>query len=104
MAALPDDNPIKFGLNSNCIKIGNDVFCMPDKSDCIWVYDAVNSEFSRIIIANLDNVCSLYVDAWQYGDRMFTFSGGLTQIIESDIKAKIINGYYVITEPSDYGD
>lgn len=98
---LPNNNPSRFRLNLNCIKIGDDIFCMPDMGECIWVYNVVNLEFRQIVIQNPNNVRLFCTGTWQCGNRLFTLSGGLKQIIEIDIKKKVVDGYYTITNLPD---
>lgn len=101
VAKLPNDKINKFRLNSYCIKVENEVFCMPDVGECIWIYDVIKSEFSQITIDNPNSVRLSCIHTWQCGDKIFTFSGGLKQIIEIDIKKKVIKGYYKITNLPD---
>lgn len=92
VAELPVTNGLR--LNSRCIKCGNDIFCIPDIGDSIWVYELDKSKFCKIEIENFDKVRLNIVNFWQKGEKIYAVSRGLKQIIEINIRDKKIGNFY----------
>lgn len=79
-----------------CIKIKNEIFCMPGISGCIWIYNLDDSHFSKIEIENPNNDRLSISSFWEYEDKLFALSKGLKKVIEIDIKKKVIDNYHII--------
>lgn len=100
-AQLPNTGTDKFMLNTRCIKIGNEIFCMPCYGDKIWIYDTGNSSFQCIELVN-ENEDQLFMDSvWQYGDKLFAVSRSLRQVIVVDINEKTAAYYPMDAESED---
>lgn len=91
---IPEIGTERFRLNSRLIKCGNDVFCMPDRGDSIWIYQLENLQFKEIKIVNPNRVRIAIIDFWQDGDRILAVSNGLKQLIDINIRNKQIENYY----------
>jgi hypothetical protein len=101
ITALPNYFYSEFRQNSNCIKCGNTIFCMPNTADCIWCYDLNTVDFQKIVLVNPDNVRLMMIDFWKCENLLWVVSMGLKQIIEIDIKKKEVIDYYNITDQED---
>lgn len=98
VAELPVTNGLR--LNSRCIKCYNDIFCIPDTGDSIWVYELDKSQFRKIGIKNPDKVRLMIVNFWQVDKKIFAVSMGLKQVIEVNIRDKRIENYYGLCDIS----
>lgn len=88
------DTNYTFRLIPRCIKWENDIYCMPDMGNCIWVYNIENRDFSKILIDN-PNKTRLYLYEFGFFDQsMLIVSMGLKQVIEIHTKEKKIVKHY----------
>lgn len=94
IAELPDGTMNKFRLNPRCIKCDEEIFCMPDIGECIWIYQLETSQFKKIEIDNPNKVRIAITNFVKIGEKLFAVSKGLKQILRIDIKRKIIEKYY----------
>ena len=101
IASIPEPNPNKFRLTPRCMKIGNEIFCMPDNGDNIWVYNIEDSNFYKINIKNLSKDSISITDFWQYDNKLFMLATGLKKIIEIDIGKKVITNYYEVCDKTE---
>lgn len=95
---IPEIGTDRFRLNSRLIKCGNDIFCMPDRGDSIWIYQLENMQFKEIKIVNPNRVRIAIIDFWQDGDRILAVSNGLKQLIDINIRNKQIENYYSLCD------
>ena len=93
---IPEKNTSTFRLTPNCIKAGNDIYCMPDLGNSIWIYHLDRECFSEIPINNSGKVRLSMYNFWIHNNKIYTVSNGLKQIIEIDIKERQIESYYNI--------
>lgn len=93
---IPEETTSKFRLTPFILKCGDDIFCMPDNGNCIWVYNVCSEKFRKISINNPNNVRVGIYDFWEYDNKLFMVSNGLNQVIEIDITKKKIEKYYKI--------
>lgn len=91
---IPEEADSKFRLTSLCIKCGDDIFCLPDVGNNIWVYSICSGTFSKISIRNPDKTRLGLRDFWKYGNKLFAVSNGLGKIIEINISERRIDNYY----------
>lgn len=98
IAALPDYLQSGFRTNSNCIKCGDVIFCMPDYGKYIWCYNLSTCEFQKIEIINPDQIRLMIGDFWKCGSVLWAVSIGLKQVLEIDMERKKVIGYYCITK------
>lgn len=84
----------KFRSTPRCIKYGKDIFCVPDKEPCVWIYNLDNCQFSQLRIDNPQNIRLSIIFFWLYGSRIYAVSEGLKQIIEIDAKNKKVEKYF----------
>lgn len=98
VAKLPNLEKDKYLLNPLCIKIGNKIFCMPDKGSNIWIYDIKKQSFKKIAINNQNKTRFLITDFWEYENRLVILSRGLKKIIEIDADNGVITNYYTICD------
>lgn len=90
LAVIPNEHTIKFMLNTRCLKINNEIFCMPCFGDRVWIYNCEDSSFNSIIL-NEPEKYNLYMESsWQMNDKIVSVSRGLCQVIIIDIKSKRI--------------
>ena len=101
IAQIPNSNQNKFRLNSRCIKIGDDIFCMPDIGDSIWVYGLTDKSFRRILVDNPNHVRLSVMDFWCFNNKLYFLSTGLKKIGEVNLKEKVIERYYILAEMSE---
>ncbi|MCI9401920.1 MAG: hypothetical protein HFJ07_19650 [Lachnospiraceae bacterium] len=94
--SIPDKNPNTFRLTPNCIKAGNDIYCMPDRGNSIWIYHLDMECFSEIPINNSGKVQLSVCNFWIHDNKIYAVSNGLKQVIEIDIKKRQIENYYDI--------
>ena len=95
---IPDIVSNKFRFMSGCIKYQDDIYCIPNKGNSIWLYSTDNNRFAEIIIHNPDKVYLGIFDYWVYENKIFAVSIGLKQIIEIDADKRKIDNYYKICE------
>lgn len=94
---IPDERE-GFRLYPNCIKCDDVVFCMPNTGKCIWYYKICFSEFWKIEVTNPNYVGLGIIDYWKCGEVLWAVSKGLKQIVEINIKERIVMGYYDISK------
>ena len=88
LAVMPNKLPENFMLNTRCLKINNEIFCMPCFGDRIWIYNCEDSSFNFIKLKKPERY-SLYMEySWQINDKVVSVSRGLCQVIIIDIKSK----------------
>ncbi len=91
LALIPNEHTIKFMLNTRCLKINNEIFCMPCFGDRIWIYNCEDSSFHTIILKKTEKY-SLYMEnSWQMNDKIVSVSRGLCQVIIIDIKSERVD-------------
>ena len=49
---IPNTDANSFMFNTDCVKVKNEIFCMPCYGDRGWVYDLINETFQFIEIKN----------------------------------------------------
>lgn len=104
MVEIPEKSSSKFRLTPRCIKCGFHVFCMPDLSSHIWIYNINYHSFSKIEIENPEKVRLKVHKFWKRDGKIFAVSAGLKQILEIDIekqKVERIHSFYGKGEISD---
>ena len=97
-AEIPYGDRGTFRSAPRVLKVGNEIFCMPDIGTDIWIYDIKASEFSHLSVNNSDGVRVSCISFWQYDNKIFTLATGLNQIIEINICEKTIDDYYPIID------
>ncbi len=85
-----------FRIISRCIKCENNIFCMPDRGNSIWVYDLICRNFKEINIYNPENVRIEIAGMWKFENRIFAVSYGMGQMIEIDSEQKVIVSYHML--------
>lgn len=93
---IPNSKTNKFRLNPRCVKRQNDIYCLPDIGDKIWIYNLDNAYFKNIEIDNPNKDRLIITDLWEFNNKLFIVSVGLKKIIEIDPKLKVIDNYYTI--------
>lgn len=101
LATLPKSQIYHARTNQNCLKCGNDIYCMPDRGESIWVYRLDKAEFYEIEIRNNRGVRLGIYDFWHYDKKIYAVSIGLKQLIEISSKDRKIQGYYNLCQNSD---
>lgn len=96
VAEIPYESKNTFRLNSRCMKCNDDIYCMPDTSNIIWIYNLKKKEFSSIVLDNPDHVRIAIVNFWKYHDSIIAVSTGLKRVLEIDIYEKKIKQFYDI--------
>lgn len=91
---IPNNTKWKFRQNPRCLKYKNDIICLPDLSEHIWIYHA--DEFEKIEIKNPDKVRILINNFWIFDDKLYAVSVGLKQILEINLEKRRIDNYYTI--------
>lgn len=76
--------------NPNCIKCDNLIYCLPDNSKIIWIYDTESKNLDKIEF----DVCMGILCAWQQDNFLILYSHTQKKIITLDIKEKRINKIY----------
>ncbi|MBD5516305.1 MAG: hypothetical protein HDR06_17100 [Lachnospiraceae bacterium] len=92
--AVPSMKATKNRCNPLCIKLGNDIYCMPDKGRSVWIYNVDNCKLRELEINNPNDVRLQVYGFWDYDNRIYAVSYGLKKIIEIDISRKKILNYY----------
>lgn len=101
VAKIPNEGVDKFMLNTRCIKVNNEIFCMPCYGDRIWIYNITHATFKNIKVEN-HSQDKLYMEScWKYGNKLYVVSRGLTQVIIVDIDTKEIEYYPIGVEGHD---
>lgn len=95
---LPDFFKGGFRSNSNCIKCGDSVFCLPNYGKYIWCYELSNKSLRKIEINNSKNAEINIQNFWKSGKILWAVSIGLKQILEVDTEKKEVIGYYDIMD------
>lgn len=88
----------RFRSTPRCIKFGDDIFCLPDTGECIWVYEKKTHKLVRISIDNPNNVRLELIFWWVYDNKIYVVSEGLHQLFEIDAKRKKITNCIVLNE------
>ncbi len=88
----------KFRQNPRCIKIENEIFCIPDIGECVWVYNLLDSQFRQIEIENPNRERLSMTGVWKYCAKIFVLSVGLKKIIEIDVGKKVIDNFYTLCD------
>lgn len=74
LAVMPNKLPENFMLNTRCLKINNEIFCMPCFGDRIWIYNCEDSSFNFIKLKKPERY-SLYMEySWQINDKVVSVS------------------------------
>lgn len=95
---IPDTNSKTFRLVSNCLKCGDNIFCLPGTGNHIWIYDLKCRKFSNIYIDNPSR-CQLGFDFWLYDNKLWAVSANeFRKVLEIDTIHKKIEKYYTICE------
>ena len=87
---IPSEHIHGFRINSNCVKYGNSIYCIPDFGNKIWIYCTKTGKFSAIEIRNSQNVRLGMLNIGFYRNRMLLFSRGLQKIFELDPQKNVI--------------
>ncbi len=93
---IPEETSSTFRLTPLCMKSGDEIFCMPDNGDILWIYNTYTKKFSKICIDNPNKVKVGTCEFCEHNNKLFIVSSGLGQIIEIDITKKKIDNYYVL--------
>lgn len=94
LSEIPHESESTFRLNSRCIKCGEEIFCMPDNSNSIWVYHLKEKNFHEIKISNPNNVRIGMTHYWKFNEKIIAISHGLNMLFEIDIQEKKIDNSY----------
>lgn len=96
---IPSLDSFSNRYNPLCIKVGSDIYCIPDNGKCIWVYNEENHRLAEIQINNPDMVRLAIYGFWKYENKLYTVSYGLKKIIEIDlIEMQALNYYDLNTK------
>lgn len=98
IASIPDISRNMFRLNPRCIKSGENIICMPDKGDRIWIYNIEKHSFSSINIDNPNRVRLSIWYFWEYDNKVYAVSKGLKQILEINIVEKKVDNAYLLKQ------
>ncbi|MCI8400772.1 MAG: hypothetical protein HFI38_01535 [Lachnospiraceae bacterium] len=90
-----------YRINPHCYKKDKDLFCIPDRGDCIVVYDIKKKEISRIAIANPDSVRLGICYFWEYDEKLFAISYGLKKVLVVNIGERKVEEYVDIFDKAD---
>lgn len=90
VAAVPAEPGDSFRMTPECIKYRNKICCLPDKGDCVWVYDLETQLFDSIQIHNPDGVRIGIHNYWIDGDVLWCVSYGMSKILAFDLENKQI--------------
>lgn len=77
-----------------CIKFNEDIFCLPERCNSIWVYSLRYKNFIQIKVANPSEHNIELRSAWKFDDKIFAVSYTLGQVIEINLIRKEIVDYY----------
>lgn len=108
IAALPTKNiDGAFRMNTRCIKEGNHIFCLPDRSDRIVIYDIITKKAESCMIDIGENRTHMIdigesrigiYNAWKCENKIWCVSYFLQSILEIDIDNKCVDGIYPVFE------
>ena len=101
---IPDEKLSKFRLNPRCLKCENEIYCMPDESNNIWVYNIDSMHFSKMDLVNPNKVRHIIQSFVRHGDYVYALSKGLSQVIEVNIQDKKIENYYKLADDDIFTD
>ncbi len=93
---IPNSNTNKFRLNPRCIKRENEIYCLPDIGDNIWIYNIDKEYFENIKIDNPNKDRLSITNIWEFNNKLFIVSVGLKKIIEINPEHKVVDNYYTI--------
>ncbi len=96
IALIPRYEVKTFRRNPRVIKIGSEIYCMPDLGNYIWVYQIDCAKFLQIEIYNPKHERISICDYWKCGNRLYAVAMGLSQVIEINLEGKNICAYYTI--------
>ena len=89
---IPNDERKTFRQNPRCIKYHNDIVCLTDIGQCIWIYHC--EQFEKIEIKNPNGVRILINNFWIFENKLYAVSAGLKQIIEINVEERRIDNYF----------
>ncbi len=95
---FPDSEICSFRRNHYCLKYENEIYCMPDNGDSIFIYHLNSLQFSKITVKNEHKNRLHMSDSWCVEGKIYSVSAGLKQIIELSPKDKKILEYYNISD------
>ncbi len=96
IAPIPKLEAKTFRRNPRATKIGNDINCMPDLGNCIWIYQIEEEKFLQMKINNLKRKRVSIYDYWKCENRLYAVALGQQQILEINLEEKKICAYYTI--------
>lgn len=96
IADLPETVIGKWRPNPRCMRSGNTIWCFPDLGNEILIVDLNRKEFRIIEINNPKKKRMSIVDFWIVENHLYAVSGGLSAIIEINLKKEKIEATYRI--------
>ena len=102
VASIPNNSNNMFRMTPRCIKCNENIVCMPDKGDEIWVYNLESGIFSRIDIDNPKRVRLSIWYFWEYGNKVYAVSKGLKHILEVNIAERKVDSAYLLYEEHEH--
>lgn len=98
VAKIPNNGINDFRLNSSCIKINQEVYCLPNRGKYIWIYDLQREKFEKIEIENPNNIALGILNFWRHNDKLVVVSHEKGEIIEINIRTHKVDNYYKIAD------
>lgn len=94
VAAVPAEPGDSFRMTPECIKYRNKICCLPDKGDCVWVYDLETRLFNNIQIDGLKEKRIGIHNYWIEGNVLWCVSCGTNRIYAIDLESVQITGCF----------
>ena len=90
VAFLPGNSTSNYRIYPRCIKRKSNIYCIPDKGNCIQIYDIENGSFEQIFIKNPLNKRLSILNSWIDNEKLWCVLYGLNQLIKVDLQRKIV--------------
>lgn len=98
IADILENNVSAYRRNPTAVKYQERIICLPDKGECIWIYDLMQNTLKKVMVDNLSNTRLGIFFILAIDTTMWAVSGGLKSFLEIDMKNEQIKNYYKLTD------
>lgn len=93
IAKVPNDGLERFMLNTRCIRVKNEIYCMPCYGKGIWIYNIAIPKFRFIGIKNSGTKHLYMENCYLYEEEIYAVSRGMRQVVAIHVETKEVTSY-----------